>query len=74
MIAQQVEELLQAMPFHPFTLFQSDGKEVTVEHPDLAMLSQSRMTLMVNIEGDRWRWVQLPQVTRIEGISMQSEV
>ena len=72
MIADQLHELLDAAPFHPFTVSQSDGKSVTIDHPDFAMFSRSGQTLMVNVEGDRWVWLNLPQITRIEGVSYEA--
>jgi hypothetical protein len=67
MITDQLRELLNAAPFIPFTIHLSDGKSVRIDHPDFVAFSRTGGVLSVSDEGDRFIWVHLRQITRLEG-------
>ncbi|MDQ3622864.1 MAG: hypothetical protein M3463_10295 [Verrucomicrobiota bacterium] len=66
MTADQIEELLHATPFVPFTISMANGRKLTVDHPDFASLSRGQRVLVVNEEGDVYSIFDLLLATRVE--------
>lgn len=73
-IAEAIRSLLHAAPFVPFTVHVPDQKSLPVKHPDFATLTQGGGMLFVNTEGDRFEWVHLQMVTRIESADASQQV
>ncbi|MSU50360.1 MAG: hypothetical protein EXS37_14950 [Opitutus sp.] len=66
MSADQIDEILQANPFVPFTLHLASGRKYRVDHPDFAMLTRGRHVLTVGLEGDAVALVDLLLVSDLE--------
>jgi hypothetical protein len=41
MHAEEIREKLRATPFVPFRMHTSDGKEMEIKHPEMALLTKS---------------------------------
>ena len=52
MTIPQLRELYENLPFRPFSLHLPDGRQVDVEHPDYASLSQTGRLLFVTHADD----------------------
>ena len=56
MTFQRIKAMLDEKPFRPFEISTSDGKSVTVLHPDFAWIHPSRRTMYVcpdpNVDAD----------------------
>jgi hypothetical protein len=66
MTAEVIRDMLHAAPFVPFTVHVADGKSLMVKHPDFATLTQGGQLLFVNTVGDKFEWVDVSLVTRVE--------
>ena len=47
MTVEEIRSVLQARPFHPFTLELVDGQKLSVRHPEFLSFSQTRRTIAV---------------------------
>ena len=47
MTSDRFEELLKAQPFQPFDIRLADGRAVRVHHPEMALPSPSKRTVVV---------------------------
>jgi hypothetical protein len=55
-----IDDLLEARPFRPFTVFTSDGRQFRVKSPDFAWHPPtSRMFWVYSDEGDRAHLIDL---------------
>jgi hypothetical protein len=52
-----VKEYLDRLPFQPFVVHLSTGKTLEIRQPALATVTRSTLTLGLEIEGDRQRFV-----------------
>ncbi|MEN0110380.1 MAG: hypothetical protein AAF805_06615 [Planctomycetota bacterium] len=59
---EEISQRIAAAPFEPFVIALSDGKELTVSHPDQAMLTEQRLYVA---EGDTVHRCALLHVTRV---------
>ncbi len=67
MTTQKVRELLDAMPFVPFSLRLADGHQIQVVHPDYVALSPTgRLACVFHGDGDASSFVDVLLVTAIE--------
>ena len=68
---EDIRELLEAMPFKPIRIHMSDGKAFDITHPDMVIVSRSKVILGVPSEpqshiADRAEHCSLLHVVRIE--------
>ena len=66
MQAKQLREVHQARPFQPFTLCLADGKEVSVDHPELLMITPGGRTVVVAVNDDAVKILDTLLITSIE--------
>lgn len=66
MTIEQLRNVHQAQPFHPFTIHLADGRTLLVPHRDFLSHSPSGRTVIVYGEGDSFSIVDLLLVTEIE--------
>ncbi len=66
MTKEVIKELLDTAPYVPFTVHMADGRAVTIQHPDFAVVSHGGRTLVVNTEGEKWAYLDLLLVLRAE--------
>ena len=59
---QEISDRIAAMPFEPFVIALSDGAELTVTHPDQAMLTEQRLYVAA---GETVHRCSLLHVTRV---------
>jgi len=60
-----LREWLDAVPFRPFVMRLSNGREVRVRHPELVARSPSGRTVIVYTAGDAFEMVDLLHVASI---------
>jgi hypothetical protein len=74
MLGDIIREFLHTAPFVPFTIYMTGGKAFAVEHPDFATLSRPGQVLVINVEGNRFAWVDLTLATRVEAAKADQPV
>jgi hypothetical protein len=47
MTVEQLRATIKAVPFHPFTLRLSDGREIPIPHPDFIMYTPNNPRIVV---------------------------
>ena len=68
MTTDKLREALRAVPFVPFMIYLTDGRELVVQHPEGAMLLGSGRTLHYAVPGcprDEYEVVDLLHVTSL---------
>jgi hypothetical protein len=66
MTAKEFRNVFDAQPFRRFTIYLADGRQVSVQHQEFAMLSPSGRTLIVYQEDDSFQVVDLMLATGVE--------
>jgi hypothetical protein len=66
MTTDEVQKLLHAAPFVPFTVYLPSNHAFRIEHPDFATLSRGGRILAVSTEGDAFNLVDLMLATHVE--------
>jgi hypothetical protein len=66
MTADAIKEALHTVPFVPFALQVVGGEKYVVQHPDFVAVSPTGRTLMLYIEGDRSRVIDLALISQLE--------
>jgi hypothetical protein len=67
MTIEQLRNLHQARPFHPFTIHLADGRNLYVPHNEFLSFSPSGRTIIVHHQGDdSYSVVDLLLVTELE--------
>ncbi len=65
MTATQLRERLRAKPFQPFTLFLADGRNISVKHPELMMISPKGRTVAIYNNDDSTSILDVMLVTEV---------
>lgn len=66
MTKEAINNPLDAQPFQPFALRLTDGRLISVPHPDFIVLSQGGRTAVIMGEGEDFSIVDLGLVTALE--------
>lgn len=65
MSSDVLREQIHRTPFHPITLLLPSGKTVTIDNPELTLLSVTGRTLIVS-RGDRMTYIDVATVEAVE--------
>lgn len=66
MTIEQFRNVLQAQPFHPFSIHLADGREIPVAHHEFVAQSPSGRTVIVYRPDESFNIVDLLLVTDLE--------
>jgi hypothetical protein len=66
MTTEQFRDALRAVPFRPFVIRTADGREYTVDHPEVALPSRTGRTVAVATPSDSFAVIDLLLVTALE--------
>jgi hypothetical protein len=66
MTTEALKAHLNATPFHPFLIHLSDGRAVSVKHPDFVALSPKGLEAMVWADDHTYEFVSLAAVTSLK--------
>jgi hypothetical protein len=66
MTVDQLNNVLHAAPFRPFTIHMGDGRAFLVRHPDYLSRSPSGRTVVVHEDDESFSVLDLPLVTELE--------
>jgi type IV secretory pathway ATPase VirB11/archaellum biosynthesis ATPase len=66
MTTEVLTSLLTAIPFEPFRVCISDGKELEVRHPDYVQISPGKGHVMIYTSPERFQLVDAKHITRLE--------
>lgn len=65
MIVEEINELWDARPFHPFEVAMADGAVFMVTSPKLMLLTPSQRTLHLVTPEGKSHWLATSQMTRV---------
>ena len=65
MLAEEINELWDARPFHPFDIVMADGGVFTVTSPKLMLITPTQRTLHLVTPEGKSHWLALDQMTRV---------
>lgn len=65
MLADEINGLWDARPFHPFEIVMADGGVFTVTSPKLMLITPSQRTLHLVTPEGKSHWLALSQMTRV---------
>jgi len=65
MLADEINDLWDARPFHPFEIVMADGGVFTVTSPKLMLITPSQRTLHLVTPEGKSHWLALSQMTRV---------
>lgn len=63
---EQLQAMLEASPFLPFSLILPNGEKLKVPHPDFAWIHPGRRNVVVALKGDIVRIVNWQMIAAIE--------
>ena len=66
MQAEKIQELLNTAPFEPFSIFMANGRKFHIDHPELAMFSTKKRSLVVALPNDAFAILDLKLATHTE--------
>ena len=66
MTLEKVMAFWKRQPFAPFDIRISDGRVLTVDHPDFLMRSRNGRTVTFTTEGDREIVIDVAHITELE--------
>ena len=69
MTVEQMREMSNAWPFHPFRIHLADGRSLDVDHPEFLMFSRSGRTIVVSKTNDTFEIIDLLLVTSLESLN-----
>ena len=69
MTVEQMREMSNTRPFHPFRIQLADGRSLDVEHPEFLMFSRSGRTIVVSKTNDTFEIIDLLLVTSLESLN-----
>ena len=73
MTADAVQELLFDRPFVPFRIYMSNGREIEVRHPEMAIVTDQEVAVAVEEDGQRkLRLLSLVNINEIERLDQES--
>lgn len=65
MIAEEIRDLQTAIPFEPYTVVTSDGKELYVKHPDYCFVWPGNNIIWIFSDEVKREAVAVPNITRV---------
>lgn len=65
MLADEINELWDARPFHPFEIVMADGGVFIVTSPKLMLITPSQRTLHLVTPEGKSHWLDLSQMTQV---------
>lgn len=65
MTTQQLHSMLRSAPFQPFDIHLADGRALTVQHPELVMITPGGRTVGVAVTDDAIEVIDLLLVTSL---------
>jgi hypothetical protein len=69
MTVEQMREMSNAKPFHPFRIHHADGRSLDVDDPEFLMFSRSGRTIVVSKTNDTFEIIDLLLVTSLESLN-----
>ncbi len=66
MTTEVLISFLKAIPFEPFRVCISDGKELEVRHPDYVQISPGKGHVMIYTSPERFQLGDSKHITRVE--------
>jgi hypothetical protein len=69
MTSEQIREALRARPFRSFILKTTGGREYVIDHPELAILSQSGRTMSIATPEDTFAILDVLMIESINVVS-----
>lgn len=73
MTTEELGNMINAQPFHPFRVHMADGRNVLIKHPDFIARAPSGRTAMVYKDNDLVERIDLRLVTRLEPINGEAQ-
>ena len=66
MQAEKIQELLHTAPFAPFSIHMANGRKFYIDHPEVAMFSTKKRSLVVALPNDAFAILDLKLATHTE--------
>jgi hypothetical protein len=73
MTVEQMREMSNSRPIHPFHIHLADGRSLDVEHPEFLMFSRSGRTIVVSKTNDTFEIIDLLLVTSLESLNCRAK-